>query len=59
MRTDALLFIIGYVLGNPTARSFVLKTSDKLGRLAEEKIKEAKEALDRELKEKKHDAQIL
>lgn len=59
MRSDALLFIIGYVLGNPTARNFMIKVSDRLGKIAEEKIKEAKNALDRELKGKNHDTQIL
>lgn len=59
MRTDTLLFILGYILGNPSARAFVIKASDKLGKFTEDKLKEMKDVLDKEIKEKRHDTQIL
>lgn len=59
MRADTLFLILGYIMGNPKAREFILSASNQASKLIEEKYKEIKNALDKDTEENKDVTQIL
>lgn len=59
MRVDTFFFIVGYIIGNPKARDFLLKIGDAASKAIDDKYKELKESLSSDNKEKNNHEQIL